>query len=403
MKLFTLPYCDECGGARVAHGPEKMSQVLEDALAKVIGQRRSSACEKNLDRIVGTLFSVHRRYALIRALTTLGLGHLTTALPPDATTRTIALYEGAQEAGVTLTTWVVFGLSLAHIAEYKGARIMFRMIPRPEGPRADSYYFMDNKELLKEFLLQHHLPCAAGGCAATLEEARSIMKRIGRAVITKPHRGSRGRHTTINIKTEEELAHGFKVASVLSPRVIVEAYLKGTVHRVTLIGGIPVAIAKREYPFVVGDGLNTIDVLIDTENKNPLRDGTFFKSIEKTGRLDHVLREQGYTRSSIPPLHTRVLVNDKNSRLNGTVTEDVTDVVHPANLALFTQIGAILNDPVVGIDFMIEDMTRPWTEQPDAGILECNSMPFIDVHHRVVSGRTINVGALLWKEVFKRV
>jgi hypothetical protein len=49
---------------------------------------------------------------------------------------------------------------------------------------------------------------------------------------------------------------------------------------------------------------------------------------------------------------------------------------------------------------MIDDMKRPWTEQPDAGVLECNAMPFIDVHHQVISGRKINVAGYLWKVIF---
>jgi hypothetical protein len=49
---------------------------------------------------------------------------------------------------------------------------------------------------------------------------------------------------------------------------------------------------------------------------------------------------------------------------------------------------------------MIADMSRSWEEQPDAGVIECNSMPFIDVHHRVVSGKQINVAEYLWREVF---
>jgi D-alanine-D-alanine ligase-like ATP-grasp enzyme len=74
--------------------------------------------------------------------------------------------------------------------------------------------------------------------------------------------------------------------------------------------------------------------------------------------------------------------------------------VHPDNIALFKRFGVLLGDPIVGVDFMIDDMKRPWTEQPDAGVLECNAMPFIDVHHQVISGRTINVAAFLWDVVF---
>lgn len=402
MKRFELPYCEECGGARIAHGPEKISLMLEDGITALVGDAISGRMEQVHDRLFDRVFSPARSRKITNTLVRLGAGKII-PFETNTNTRAIALKEGADAVGVLLSTFSFLGLPLMNIATRKGhdEAIYFRLIPRPRGPKAASFYFMDDKARLKLFLKKSGIPCADGGVARTYTEALALFNTIGKAVITKPHCGSRGRHTTIDIRTPEELKRGFLIAKQLSPKVVVETYIKAVVHRVTLIGGTPVAIAKREYPYVVGDGVHTINELIDIENRNPRRDGVFFKSLERTERLGKVLKEQGLNAQDIPEKGRKVLVNDKNSRLNGTVTDDVTAQVHPENIALFTHLGTLLKDPVVGVDFMLEDATRPWTEQSEVGVLECNSMPYIDVHHKVASGTAINVAALLWDEVFR--
>ncbi len=402
MKRFELPYCEECGGARVAHGPEKLSLMLEDLIASIVGGDRSRAIERIADRLFDQALPGARGRRIVETLRALGIIQI---LPYEThnNTRALALAEGAAARSIKLSTLTFLGLPITHIADRTtdGAATFFRLIPRPKGPRAPSFYFMDDKARLKAFLMESGIPCAPGGAVRTYADALRLFKEIGRPVITKPHCGSRGRHTTIDIRTPEELRRGFSIAKQLSPKVVVEAYIKGVVHRVTLVGGRPVAIAKREYPYVIGDGVHTVDALIDIENAHPRRDGVFFRPLERTARLALVLRDQGLTITDIPETGRKVLVNDKNSRLNGTVTDDVTASVHPENLALFARLGTLLKDPIVGVDFMLEDATRPWTEQTEIGVLECNSMPYIDVHHKVASGEPINVAALLWDEVFR--
>jgi D-alanine-D-alanine ligase-like ATP-grasp enzyme len=404
MKRFELPYCEECGGARIAHGPEKFSLMLEDAISSLVGAERSHVVERIADRMLAYALPPRRAQMLRDTLTRFGV--LTTV--PYATgdnTRAIALKEGADARDIALSTVMFLGVPLTHVAtrmtEGGPAHVAFALIPRPHGPKAPSFYFMDDKARLKRFLKASGIPCADGGAVRSYEEALALFRKIGRPVITKPHCGSRGRHTTIDIRTPEDLKRGFDIAKQLSPKVIVEAYIKGVVHRVTLVGGRPVAVAKREYPYVIGDGAHTIDELIEIENRNPRRDGVFFKPLERTERLGKVLAEQGFKTTDIPEAGRKVLVNDKNSRLNGTVTDDITASVHPDNIALFERLGALLEDPIVGVDFMLEDAARPWTEQMEIGVLECNSMPYIDVHHKVASGSPINVAALLWDEVFR--
>jgi len=406
MNILKLSYCEECGEVRVPHGMSRVSHFLIESLNQKgpfgIFFARSN---ESLEKLFAAILTPKRIVGAAQFFSRIGVGRLTLQSEENDNTRTLALYEGAEPAQVTLRTFKLFGVPLCFVAEKevmgKIEQIAFTIIPRPKGFVSPSLPWMDDKGILKQKLIEANLPCAEGGVAKNFDEAVTLFRSIGRPVITKPHSGSRGRHTTLDIRDEAELKKAFAIAQQLTQAVVVEAYLKGTVHRVTLIGGEPVAVARREYPHVIGDGKHTVLQLIDIENEKPYRNGVHFRKIDKKHRVQKSLEKQGLTNDSIPEAGRVVMLNDKNSRLHGTLTEDVTETVHPDNIELFRRIGTMLGDPIVGLDFMIADMSRSWKDQPDAGVIECNSMPFIDVHHRVVSGRQINVAELLWNEVFK--
>ncbi len=60
----------------------------------------------------------------------------------------------------------------------------------------------------------------------------------------------------------------------------------------------------------------------------------------------------------------------------------------------------VVDDPVLGFDFISLDITR----DPDTvrwGIIECNAMPFINLHHDPLEGKPVNVAGLLWDYVLR--
>jgi D-alanine-D-alanine ligase-like ATP-grasp enzyme len=405
MQFLKLPYCEECGEVRVPHALYRYIRPPETVAIRSFPLVRqfielTEAVERSLERTL----TPERTLTIMGTLSRVGLTSLSTEVTPKDNTRTEALYEGALPAGVTLYSARVLGIPVCFIGEKEVGgevrRVLFHIIPRPQGFVSPSLSWMDDKGLLKEKLMEAHLPCAAGGVASSEDEAVALFHKIGRPVIAKPYSGSRGRHTTLDIRDEAGVREGFRIAEQLMPKVVIEAYLKGTVHRVTLVGGVPVAVARREYPHVIGDGVHSVLELVEAENAQPYRNGTHFRKIDIRHRADAALKKQNLTFDAIPEVGRMVILNDKNSRLHGTITEDVTDTVHPENIELFTRLGSMLGDPIVGVDFMIGYMARSWKEQPDAGVIECNSMPFIDVHHRVVSGKTIDVAEHLWNAVF---
>ena len=91
-------------------------------------------------------------------------------------------------------------------------------------------------------------------------------------------------------------------------------------------------------------------------------------------------------------------LHPKVSRSYGASTTEITDA-HPENVELFLKIAETLDDPLVGVDFMMEDMARSWREQK-CGVIECNSCPFIDLHHYPLRGPARNVAGMVWDMIF---
>jgi cyanophycin synthetase len=259
---------------------------------------------------------------------------------------------------------------------------------------------MDDKAEMARRFAEKNIPTARGGKVKTWLAALALFSSLKKPIIVKPVSGSRGRHTTLHINKEEELRRGLDIARQLSPWVVVQEELTGPVYRVTVIGGKLQAVLRRDPAGVIGDGIHSIRALAETENKNPLRQGPLFHHLPLDLGAEEELSRQNFTWESIPAMGLFVALGTKTSRGMGGALVDVTDVVHPDNNALFEKIGSVLVDPLVGIDFIIMDIKKSWKVQDQCGVIECNSLPFIDLHHFPLQGQPRNVAGAVWELVF---
>ncbi len=82
-------------------------------------------------------------------------------------------------------------------------------------------------------------------------------------------------------------------------------------------------------------------------------------------------------------------------RLYGGYTREMLPEVHPKMHDIFAQAGKAIQASIVGFDLIIE---RP-TEDPDTqkwGIIEANSLPFIDLHYFALEGTPIDIAKPIW-------
>jgi cyanophycin synthetase len=189
---------------------------------------------------------------------------------------------------------------------------------------------------------------------------------------------------------------GFKKARKLSPLVVIEEELHGGLFRGTLIGGKLVGVVRRDQPSVTGDGLRTVQELFEEENKRSQRAGPIFHKILIDKEANIELERQNVKMSDIIEKGKVVTFSQKTSRGCGGTTTEITDITHPKNIEMLEHVAKFLDDPLIGVDFIIEDITKSWKDQPRSGIIECNSLPFIDLHHYVMFGKPNNVAGKLW-------
>ena len=249
---------------------------------------------------------------------------------------------------------------------------------------------------MKEKFKKEGLPVADGGVAWSKSGALAIFNRLQKPIITKPNLGSRSRHTMIHINTPEDLLVGFKKAKKLSPLVIVEEELRGYLFRGTLIGGKLAGVVKRDQPEVIGDGINTLRELMEEENKRPQRKGPIFHKIIVDKETEIELKRESIMMDDIPEKGRIVTFSQKTSRGCGGTTTEVTEITHPENVKMLEHVAKFLNDPLIGVDFIMEDITKSWREEQYSGIIECNSLPFIDLHHYPLFGKSKNIAGFLW-------
>jgi D-alanine-D-alanine ligase-like ATP-grasp enzyme len=307
------------------------------------------------------------------------------------------LWQEATRRGIRMREFRPLGLPTNTFVAYLpgDTYISFDSFPTPTNA-PQSAWWIDDKATMKKHFKKLGIPVAEGGSVLSWRGAQKLFKEIGGPVITKPFEGTASRHTTLHIQTEADLKRGFKVAKQVSPVVIIERELRGAVYRPTLVGGKLVATIRRDKPQVVGDGTRTIAELIEEENKHPKRQGPYFSQIKLTPAGERELAYQNLSEASVPEEGRVVTLHPKINWSVGGTTTDVTDLVHQDNKELFERIAKILNAPLVGIDFIIEDIGRSWKEQQNCGVIECNSRPYFDNHHLPFYGEPHNVAGKIW-------
>ncbi|MFA6503055.1 MAG: hypothetical protein WCT45_02245, partial [Candidatus Paceibacterota bacterium] len=114
-----------------------------------------------------------------------------------------------------------------------------------------------------------------------------------------------------------------------------------------------------------------------------------------TDDLISFIRRAGYTLEGVLPHGVVLDLSAKTGRFYGGSTEEMLTNVHPKMHEIFTKAAGIIGAPVAGFDLISADPTQdPDTER--WGIIECNSLPFIDLHYYALRGEPVDVARHIW-------
>ncbi len=309
-----------------------------------------------------------------------------------ATYRSQVIWEEAARRGIVMQQIHMLGRdSDIYRAKINGQAYFFESLPIPASLIRAPYTWIDDKILLKRVLEREGIPVPRARSVTTLEEARQALRESG-TVTLKPRSGTRGRHTTTRVSAMQDLDVAFRAAQQLCRYVSIEENLLGSVCRATVVNGALAGFFEARPPRVTGDGVSSIRELVEAKNRTkPDR----VLDVELTEEHLSFLQRTGLQPDSIIEKGRTIDLTHRTGRLFGGETRELFGSVHPKLRAYVERAAASLQVPIAGFDLIIEDPEKDPDDQK-WGIIEANSLPFIDLHYLPLYGTPTNVAAAVW-------
>ena len=260
-----------------------------------------------------------------------------------------------------------------------------------------------DKELTKKLLHAAGVAVPFGRPVDDEDDAWAAAQEIGLPVVVKPQDGNQGKGISVNLTTEEQVRHAYRVAIEFRDDIMVEKFLPGHDWRLLVIGDKLIAAARRDPPLVIGDGTHTVRELVNIVNSDPRRSDGHATSLTKI-RFDEIalarLAEQGFSADTVPGRGVRVILrNNANLSTGGTAT-DVTDDVHPELAAAAVAAAQTVGLDIAGIDVVCDTILKPLEDQ-GGGIVEVNASPGLRMHLDPSFGKGRAVGEAIVNMMFK--
>lgn len=259
-----------------------------------------------------------------------------------------------------------------------------------------------DKEDTKYLLEQAEVEVPRGDIISRERSLEDACRYVGYPLVIKPIDGNHGRGITVDITNYETALEAFRIAKEVSSRVIVEKYITGEDYRLLVINHVFVAAAKRTPAHVIGDGKHTIEELVEEVNKDPRRGYGHEKvltAITLNDLTKNIIKDAGYNLDSVLDEGEMLILKDTANLSTGGTAEDVTDIVHPANVSMAERISKIIDLDICGIDVMTTDITKPLSETGGA-VLEVNAGPGFRMHLAPTTGLPRNVAAPVVDKLF---
>lgn len=243
---------------------------------------------------------------------------------------------------------------------------------------------MENKVVTKNVLMENGIATPKGFTVYSIDEGTELINQLPQELVIKPNTTNFGKGITIfpHGYTMRELTDGLQRAFAEDQTVLLEPFLKGLEYRFLVIDDEVVGVLNRRPANVVGNGKDTIEVLVAEKNKSFLRGEGYVRPLEKIvlGAVEQqFLQQQNLSVKSVPAAGERIFLRENSNISTGGDSIDFTDIIHPSYNEIGLQTARALGVKITGIDILIEDILQPATSK-NYGVIEANFNPAIHIH-----------------------
>lgn len=259
-----------------------------------------------------------------------------------------------------------------------------------------------DKLLTKEVLVNQCIPVARGG---KVENALDLILKadsIGYPIVIKPRFGNQGKGVFVNIKNEKQALEAYNLLSKNYEDIMIEKHIIGRDYRACIVDGKVIAVAERIPPFVVGDGVSTVKMLINEMNKDERRGNGHEKPLTKIKMNEALLAyisKSGYDLDSVLEKDKKLILLENANLSTGGISIDCTDLICEENIEICKRTAKTIGLNICGIDICCNDISRPLTKEE--AIIEVNAAPGIRMHHFPYNGEGKNVAKAIVEMMFK--
>lgn len=265
---------------------------------------------------------------------------------------------------------------------------------------ADTYIsslIMENKLISKKLLKDSNIKVPLGYNFDNIETAMDFYNLLEKkALVIKPNNTNFGIGISIfkEFPSFEEYKEALTFAFSEDSTVLLEEFIQGKEYRFLVINDELVGVLHRRPANVQGDGINSIESLVDIKNKDPLRGTAYTSPLEKIklGKIEEdFLKKQNLNRYSIPLKDEIIYLRENSNISTGGDSIDFTDEIHESYKVEAIKATKAIPAKICGVDMMIDNIKIPKSSNNYA-IIEVNFNPAIHIHSYPYIGKNRRAG-----------
>ncbi|OUS07959.1 cyanophycin synthetase [Gammaproteobacteria bacterium 42_54_T18] len=240
-----------------------------------------------------------------------------------------------------------------------------------------------SKKQARSVFAEGNIPHANGMIFINPLKAIVFAKTYGFPLVIKPNVSGFSRGSHFPIRNFQELWKAIFLAKLWWPSTVIEQYLEGNNYRVVVAQGEIMSVLQRYSPFVEGNGADTINTLIDTENLIREDMGLYpcIHPLQKGSVTQRFLKKQNLTLESIPAKGEIITLFYRISLAPGGVVRTIDKQTLPTvNQELFKNVLGLFDANILGIDVILEKGIETDYRDQKCIFLEVNSRPYLKMH-----------------------
>jgi D-alanine-D-alanine ligase-like ATP-grasp enzyme len=268
-----------------------------------------------------------------------------------------------------------------------------------------AFFVCGDKVLTNSMLQKAGIRVPEGACFASGQVDDGVTYALGlqRPCVVKPARNTGASFgVSVNLTSEQQIRSAFTEAALFCEDVLIEEFVPGDPYRFLVYKGKCLSATRREVAGVVGNGQDSIKVLVDRKNQGRLTTFSWspgnspLMAMPADERATAVLARSGLNWDSVPAAGTFVQTFDKSEYHFGATYHEVLGDTHPDTVVDIEKAATIVGANLAGVDVLSTDLRAG-----AYAINEVNTTPGIWLHYCVGEGARDPLSTILAGEALR--